>query len=72
MSKTVNIIGGGPTGLMAASVLSQNNFQVTIYERKPSLGRKFLLAGRGGLNLTHTEKKEFFFERSHFISSTKS
>ena len=63
MSKTVTIIGGGPTGLMAASVLSQNNFQVTIYERKPSLGRKFLLAGRGGLNITHSEKKEFFLER---------
>ncbi|MDC0457231.1 TIGR03862 family flavoprotein [Alphaproteobacteria bacterium] len=62
MMKTVNIIGGGPAGLMAASILSQNNYQVTIYERKPSLGRKFLLAGRGGLNITHSEKKEAFFK----------
>ena len=63
MLKTVNIIGGGPTGLMAAIILSQNNYQVTIFERKPSLGRKFLLAGRGGLNITHSEKKELFFEK---------
>ncbi|MDC6451848.1 TIGR03862 family flavoprotein [Alphaproteobacteria bacterium] len=63
MLKTVNIIGGGPTGLMAASILSQNSYQVTIFDRKPSLGRKFLLAGRGGLNITHSEKKEVFFQK---------
>ena len=63
MLKTVNIIGGGPSGLMAASILSQNSYQVTIFDRKPSLGRKFLLAGRGGLNITHSEKKEDFFEK---------
>ena len=63
MLKTVNIIGGGPAGLMAASILSQNSYQVTIFDRKPSLGRKFLLAGRGGLNITHSEKKEAFFEK---------
>ena len=63
MLRTVTIIGGGPTGLMAADVLSQNNYQVTIFERKPSVGRKFLLAGRGGLNITHSEKKELFLEK---------
>ena len=63
MLKTVTIIGGGPTGLMAANILSQNNFQVTIFDRKPSLGRKFLLAGRGGLNITHSEKTDSFFEK---------
>ena len=63
MLKTVNIIGGGPAGLMAASILSQNSYQVTIFDRKPSLGRKFLLAGRGGLNITHSEKKEDFYEK---------
>ena len=60
MKTKVAIIGGGPTGLMAAYILSRNNFNVTIYDRKPTLGRKFLLAGRGGLNITHSEcKKEF-------------
>jgi len=63
MLKTVNIIGGGPAGLMAASILSQNSYQVTIFDRKPSLGRKFLLAGRGGLNITHSEKKEDFLKK---------
>ena len=71
MFKTVTIIGGGPTGLMAADILSKNNYQVTVFERKPSLGRKFLLAGRGGLNITHSEKIEFFLkkygEKSDFL-----
>ncbi len=53
--KTVAIIGGGPAGLMAAQVLSQNpDITVDLYEHKPSVGRKFLIAGRGGLNLTHS------------------
>ena len=53
--KTVAIIGGGPAGLMAAQTLSQNpNLTVDLYEHKPSVGRKFLIAGRGGLNLTHS------------------
>lgn len=53
--KHVAIIGGGPAGLMAAEVLARGGASVTIFERMPSLGRKFLLAGRGGLNLTHSE-----------------
>ena len=63
MKTKVTIIGGGPTGLMAAYVLSRNNFNVTIYDRKPTLGRKFLLAGRGGLNITHSECKEKFLDK---------
>jgi uncharacterized flavoprotein (TIGR03862 family) len=54
------IIGGGPAGLMAADVLARGGVAVTIYERMPSVGRKFLLAGRGGLNLTHGEPLETF------------
>ncbi len=49
------MIGGGPAGLMAAEVLAAAGAAVTVYERMPSVGRKFLLAGRGGLNLTHSE-----------------
>ena len=55
MTRKVNIIGAGPSGLMAATILSIYNYDVTIYDRKPSFGRKFLLAGRGGLNITHSE-----------------
>jgi uncharacterized flavoprotein (TIGR03862 family) len=52
------VIGGGPAGLMAAEVLAGAGAAATVYERMPSLGRKFLLAGRGGLNLTHSEDLE--------------
>jgi uncharacterized flavoprotein (TIGR03862 family) len=52
---SVAVIGGGPAGLMAAEVLTQGGAAVTVYERMPSVGRKFLMAGRGGLNLTHSE-----------------
>ena len=51
----VAVIGGGPAGLMAAEVLLQGGAQVDLYDAKPSVGRKFLLAGKGGLNLTHSE-----------------
>jgi len=51
----VAVVGGGPAGLMAAQVLATAGARVTIYDRMPSLGRKFLLAGRGGLNITHSE-----------------
>jgi uncharacterized flavoprotein (TIGR03862 family) len=51
----VAVVGGGPAGLMAAEVLATAGHQVTVYERMPSVGRKLLLAGRGGLNLTHSE-----------------
>jgi len=49
----IAVIGGGPAGLMAAERLAQAGIAVTVYEAKPSLGRKFLRAGIGGLNLTH-------------------
>jgi len=57
------IIGGGPAGLMAADILSAAGIAVTLYERMPSLGRKFLIAGRGGLNLTHSDEIERFLSR---------
>jgi uncharacterized flavoprotein (TIGR03862 family) len=55
---TVAVIGAGPAGLMAADVLARGGAAVTVYDRMPSVGRKFLLAGRGGLNLTHGEALE--------------
>jgi len=59
----VAIIGGGPAGLMAAEVLSQAGIQVDIYDAMPSLGRKFLRAGIGGLNITHNENYAAFCGR---------
>jgi uncharacterized flavoprotein (TIGR03862 family) len=59
----VAVIGGGPAGLMAAEVLSAGGAQVTVYERMPNVGRKLLMAGRGGLNLTHSEPFESFLTR---------
>lgn len=61
--KSVAIIGGGPSGLMAAEVLIQAGLRVDLYEAKPSMGRKFLVAGKGGLNLTHSEPFEKFLTR---------
>ena len=63
MSHQIAIIGGGPTGLMAAEVLLKSGAQVAFYEAMPSLGRKFLVAGKGGLNLTHSEPREDFLSR---------
>lgn len=63
MKKSVAIIGGGPAGLMAAEVLSKHNIQVDVYDAKPSLGRKFLMAGKSGLNITHSENFEQFVAR---------
>jgi uncharacterized flavoprotein (TIGR03862 family) len=57
------VIGAGPAGLMAAEVLAQTGAQVTIYDAMPSVGRKFLMAGRGGLNLTHSEPLPKFLAR---------
>jgi uncharacterized flavoprotein (TIGR03862 family) len=54
----VAVIGGGPAGLMASEQLNRGGAAVTVYERMPSVARKFLLAGRGGLNLTHSEDFE--------------
>jgi uncharacterized flavoprotein (TIGR03862 family) len=59
----VAVIGGGPAGLMAAEVLSGAGLSVAVFERMPTLGRKFLMAGRGGLNLTHSEDFERFVGR---------
>jgi uncharacterized flavoprotein (TIGR03862 family) len=59
----VAVIGGGPAGLMAAEELANAGFAVTVYDRMASVGRKFLLAGRGGLNLTHSEPLETFLTR---------
>ncbi|WP_339412628.1 TIGR03862 family flavoprotein [Pseudomonas sp. EA_35y_Pfl2_R5] len=60
---TVVIIGGGPAGLMAAEVLAQAGVQVALYDGMPSVGRKFLLAGVGGMNITHSEAKPAFVAR---------
>lgn len=57
------IIGGGPAGLMAADYLSRHGQKVTLYERMPTVGRKFLMAGKSGLNLTHNENFERFITR---------
>ncbi len=59
----VAVIGAGPAGLMAAEVLAQAGQGVTVYEAMPSAGRKFLMAGRGGLNLTHSEALPAFLTR---------
>lgn len=67
-SKNIAIIGGGPSGLMAAEIIATAGHQVTIYDAMPTMGRKFLLAGRGGLNLTHSEPLEKFLTR-YFAAS---
>ena len=61
--KTVVIIGGGPAGLIAAEILGRAGLAVTLYDRMPTVGRKLLMAGRGGLNLTHSEEFEQFLTR---------
>ncbi|MGD9705511.1 MAG: NAD(P)/FAD-dependent oxidoreductase [Acidimicrobiia bacterium] len=61
--RDVAIVGGGPGGLMAAEVLARAGATVTVYERMPSVGRKLLLAGRGGLNLTHSEPLDRLLDR---------
>jgi uncharacterized flavoprotein (TIGR03862 family) len=62
-TKNITIIGGGPSGLMAAEIIATAGYQVTIYDAMPTLGRKFMMAGRGGLNLTHSEPLEKFITR---------
>ncbi|GAB1578333.1 TIGR03862 family flavoprotein [Bordetella petrii] len=62
-SVRVAIIGGGPAGLMAAETLARQGIRADVYDGMPSVGRKFLLAGRGGLNLTHGEPAERFRQR---------
>lgn len=60
---SVAIIGGGPAGLMAAETLARAGVSVTVYDAMPSVGRKFLLAGVGGMNITHSEPKTAFIQR---------
>ena len=61
---TAIVVGGGPAGLRAAEVLAgEGTCRVALYEQKPSVGRKFLVAGKGGLNLTHSEELPAFIER---------
>ena len=62
-SKRVAVIGGGPAGLMAAEVLAQGGAQVDVYDAMASVGRKFLLAGKGGMNITHSEPYPDFVRR---------
>src|ERR1700731_1828740 len=59
----IAVIGAGPAGLMAAEVLAQGGTGVTVYDAMPSAGRKFLMAGRGGLNLTQSEALPSFLAR---------
>jgi len=59
----IAVIGAGPAGLMAAEVLAEAGAQVDVFDAMPSVGRKFLLAGRGGLNLTHAEPYDRFVAR---------
>lgn len=60
MKKSISIIGGGPSAIFCAAFLDSNKFDITIYEKNKSLGRKFLVAGKGGFNLSHAEKTENF------------
>jgi uncharacterized flavoprotein (TIGR03862 family) len=62
-TRSVAVIGGGPAGLMAAEALSRAGVRVDVYDAMPSVGRKFLLAGKGGLNLTHAEPHDAFHSR---------
>ena len=62
-TKTVAVIGAGPAGLMAAEVLAQGGALVTVFDAMPSAGRKFLMAGKGGMNITHSEPFEAFVTR---------
>lgn len=62
-ARTVAIIGGGPAGLMAAEVLSAAGLKVELFDSMPSVGRKFLLAGVGGMNITHSEAYPAFISR---------
>ncbi len=59
----VAVIGGGPAGLMAAETAARAGQSVAVFEKMPTFGRKFLMAGRGGLNLTHSEDSERFIGR---------
>lgn len=61
--KNIAIVGGGPSGLMAAEVLADRGHAITVYDNMPTVARKFLLAGKSGLNITHAEPYAVFAER---------
>ncbi len=61
--REISIIGSGPAGLIAAETITSAGFDVTVYEHKPSIARKFLLAGLGGLNITHNEDLDILISR---------
>jgi uncharacterized flavoprotein (TIGR03862 family) len=63
LPKTVAVIGSGPAGLMAAEVLIEAGIKVDLYDAMPSVGRKFLMAGKGGMNITHAEPLDIFLSR---------
>ena len=69
-SGRVAVIGGGPAGLMAAETLAKQGIAVDLFDAMPSPGRKFLMAGRGGLNLTHSEAAAEFTARYGEASAT--
>ncbi|MCF9033461.1 NAD(P)/FAD-dependent oxidoreductase, partial [Acinetobacter nectaris] len=61
--KSVAIVGAGPAGLMAAEVLSQYDYDIHVFEQMPSAARKFLMAGKTGLNISHAEDLSKFIHR---------
>ncbi len=63
MTQVVAIVGGGPAGLMAAEVAVARGLEVHVFDAMPSVGRKFLMAGKSGLNLTHSEPLSAFLDR---------
>lgn len=63
ITKTAAVIGSGPAGLMAAEILSLGGVHVNLFDAMPSAGRKFLMAGKGGMNITHSEPYELFLSR---------
>ena len=63
MDKLVAVIGGGPAGLMAAEVISARGVKVSVYDSMPSVGRKLLMAGKSGLNITHSDPFDIFVTR---------
>ena len=59
----IAIVGAGPAGLMAAELLSQYEYDIHVFEQKPSAARKFLMAGKTGLNISHSEAVDQFIQR---------
>lgn len=59
----IAVVGGGPAGLMAAEIIAKAGYQVDVFDAMPSVGRKFLLAGVGGMNITHSENRDIFLTR---------